>query len=205
MADPHVELVRRALRGQESAVREVIDLIGPQIQVSVARTLQRRIAASARSRAQHEVEDLTQEVLLALFARDGKRLRAWDPEKGLALPAYVKLVARHLVLSFLRKRERRVWEDEPVDETAPPEAGEEPESLVARRELYQAVLAAVEADLTPQGRDLLRLLVVEGRAVPEVCAATGLTPNAVHIWRSRLAKAAGEAARRISRGEPADE
>jgi len=201
MVDP--QLVHKALQGHPIALRAILEAIGPAVQVSVADTLRRRIPAAAYSRARHEVEDLTQEVLLALFANDGKRLRTWDPERGLSLPGYVKLVARHLVLSFLRKRERRVWEDEPVNDVEPDaqHPGASPERIAEQKELSGAVLAAVEAELTLEGRKMFQLLIVEGRSVDEVCQATKMTSNAVHIWRSRLAQRADEATRRILQGD----
>lgn len=207
MSDPHRELIQRALRGNPLAERQLYDLITPPIHVSVADTLRHRVAASQRSRARHEVEDLTQEVLCALLANGGKRLRAWDPERGLSLPGYVKLTARHLVLSFLRKRERRIWEDE-ADEDAAASAedhGAGPEHLVERKELWEAIVAAVEVDLTQQGRTMLELLIKEGREAAEVCAATGVTPTAVHVWRSRLLARVAKVSHRIRHGEPADD
>jgi RNA polymerase sigma factor (sigma-70 family) len=207
MVDPQVALVERALASHPIALRALLEVIEPAIQISAAETLRHRMPAASYGRARHEIEDLAQEVLLALFANDGKRLRAWDPAKGLGLPGYVKLVARHLVLSFLRKRERRVWEDEEVDEAVPgsEQSSDSPEGLTAQKELQLAVLAAVEADLTVGGREIFRRLVVEGQTVSEICEATGMTPNAVHVWRSRLSQRAADARRLLLRGEHADD
>jgi RNA polymerase sigma-70 factor (ECF subfamily) len=207
MPDPHLELIQRALQGDLAAERELYDLLIPPIQASVANTLRRRVAEANRSRARHEVEDLVQDVLFALFRDGGKRLRAWDPERGLALPGYVKLMARHLVLSFLRKRERRVWEDASDEEAGalPEDPQAFPERLVARKELWEAVLAAVEVELTAQGRRMLQLLVKEGLPVAAVCEATGTTPTAVHIWRSRLLARVAKVSHLIRHGETADD
>ncbi len=206
MPDPQIQLVRTALGGDPVALRDLVDALLPAIHVGIGRVLRRRVRASGQSRARHEIEDLSQEVLLALFANDGRRLRAWDREKGLSLAGYVQLVAEHLALSFLRKRARRVWEDEPVDdeERGLKHPGENPEWLVEHKDFQSAVLAAVAAALTQQGRDVFQLLVIDGLPVAEVCAATGLSPNAVYVWRSRILQRAGEAARKLRGGEPAD-
>ncbi|MFT3773439.1 MAG: sigma-70 family RNA polymerase sigma factor [Minicystis sp.] len=183
-------------------------MITPSIRYSVADTLRRRLSTTARSRARHEVEDLTQEVLFALVANDGKRLRAWDPERGLSFKRFVELVSRHLVESFLRRRERRIWEGEPLDGgdfDHLEDVADGPERLVARKELLLAVIALVESELTRQGREIFRLLVMDGLSVPEVCSRTGMTQNAVHIWRSRLLQRTDAATRKIRRGDPADD
>jgi RNA polymerase sigma-70 factor (ECF subfamily) len=205
MSDPMIDIIRAALGGDQGAVRALFAAISPAIQVSVANTLRRHIPASAHSRARHEVEDLTQEVFYALLANGGKRLRAWDPEKGLSIERYVRLVARHLVVSFLRKRERRVWEDDPEPDDGEADSAVSPERLTAHKELYAAVLAAVEAELSEQGRRVLHLLLIEGRSVAEVADALGISHNAVHVWQSRLKQAIEKALRRIVRGTPADE
>ena len=199
MDDDETELIRLAVRGGSAAQRKLIELVTPAIQMSVGATLRRHTATMAQSRVRHEVQDLTQEVLCALFANDGRRLLAWDPEKGLSLPRYVGLLSRHLVVSFLRKRERRVWEDERVeDPDRAADTGESPEGLVGHRELCAAVLAAVEADLTRQGREIFHLLLTERLSVAEVCERTGLAPSTVHGWRSRIAHRAALGWSRLS-------
>lgn len=209
MSDRMIELIRRAVDEEESAaLRELYEIITPSIRLSIADTLRRRVKTVARSRARHEIEDLTQDVLLALLDKRGRRLRLWDPERGLPLNRYVELVSRHLVESFLRKRERRVWENDQIDGegfSQLADKGESPEHIVERKELLGAVLALVEAELTRQGREIFRLLVLDGLSVHDVCAQTGLTQNAVHVWRSRLTDRIDEATRRILRGALADE
>jgi RNA polymerase sigma-70 factor (ECF subfamily) len=203
-----VDFVRRALAGDPAALNELLAVITPSIRYSVADTLRRRVRSVVRSRVRHEVADLTQDVLVALLANDGRRLRQWDPERGLSLRRYVEMVARHLVESFLRKRERRFWENEPIDAGGFEEledGAESPEHAVAHKELFEAVYALVQSELTRQGRELFELLVVDGQSVPDVCARTGMTQNAVHVWRSRLTARVTEAARRIQRGAVADD
>jgi RNA polymerase sigma factor (sigma-70 family) len=207
MFDPETELIRLALQGDTNAVRDLVRMITPAIHQGVSSTLLRRTSSSHRSRVRHEVEDVTQEVLFALFANRGKRLLAWNQEKGLSFTHYVRLVARHLAESFLRRRARRVWEDEPIDDASPGVVDEHksPERLVGERELYQAVLAAVRAELSPKGLQLFQWLVLEERSVADICQLSGLTQNAVHLWRSRLLQRIDEARLRILHGAVADE
>ena len=78
-------------------------LLTPVIQARVARTLLAHRSRLAGGRdVRQEVEDLSQDVFLALFDRDGHVLRSWEPERGLSLENFVGLVAERQVLSFLR-------------------------------------------------------------------------------------------------------
>lgn len=208
MSDPLVELIKRAVEDDPFAQRELQKILAPAIRLSVADTLRRRVRSVARSRARHEIEDLCQDVLAALYERGGRRLLTWDPERGLSLKRYVELCTRHLVESFLRKKARRVWENDSLDAEGVvdlADAGESPEHIVGHKQLLEAVLALVEADLTRQGRDIFRLLVMDGLSVHDVCERTGLTQNAVHVWRCRLTDRINQAVRRIQRGAFADE
>jgi RNA polymerase sigma factor (sigma-70 family) len=203
-----VQRIKRAAADDPAALREVLEEITPAIRFSVGDTLRRRVRSAARSRARHEIEDLTQEVLYALLTRKCRRLQLWDPEKGLSLKRYVELVSRHLVEAFLRKRERRVWDNDPLEAGGfehLADTAESPEYLVARKETFRAIFALVDAELTRQGREIFRLLVLDGQSVNEVCARMGITQNAVHVWRSRLTERVREAKRRLQRGAFADD
>ena len=96
-------LVRRALTGDQTALTRLIAVLTPVIQVRVARTLlARRHRLASGCDVRQEVEDLSQEVILALFSRDAHVLRDWQAERGLSLESFVGLVAERQVLSFLR-------------------------------------------------------------------------------------------------------
>src|SRR5262245_1194983 len=104
--------IEAALAGDEGAVRQLVDELGPVIQARVARALLRR--ASGRS-VRQEVEDLTQEVFASLFEDDGRILRAWDETRGLSLKNFVGLVAGRQATSILRSGRTTPWRDDPAD------------------------------------------------------------------------------------------
>jgi len=187
-------LLRRALDGDQTALTELVALLTPVIQARVARTLLARQALLAGRRdVRQEVEDLSQEVFLALFERDGHDLRSWQPERGLSLPNFVGLVAKRTVLSILRSGRRNPWkeelslEDHEVDAEAP-ERG--PEEVAASREHLALLLDRLRESLSPLGWQLFDLLFVQELSQAEVQAATGLSADAVYAWRSRLRRVA---------------
>ena len=187
-------LMRRALDGDQTALASLVAVLTPVIQARVARTLlaRRSFLAGGRS-VRQEVEDLTQEVWVALFTRDARVLRSWDSERGLSLPNFVGLVAERQVLSFLRSGRRNPWKEEAsfTDEeleTEAPDSG--PEEIVAGREHLAHLLDRLREELSPLGWQLFDLLFVQELSQSEVEAASGLSADAVYAWRSRLRRLA---------------
>jgi RNA polymerase sigma-70 factor (ECF subfamily) len=183
----HGELVRRAIAREPEAVRTLVSLLRPTIQIRVARALMRRMRKS-RNAAQ-EVEDMVQEVFLALFDDDAKALRAWDPARP--LEPFVAVIADHEVASIARSGRRRPWRDEhdgTIDVDTFVGSGGGPESIVGTTELYAGILERLRAELTPKGLQLFQALIVEEQSVEDVCAHTGMKRDAVYAWKSRLLK-----------------
>jgi RNA polymerase sigma-70 factor (ECF subfamily) len=187
--DPDQERVRCALEGDTAAVHWLIALLSPVIQARVARALLRR-AFGGRSTRQ-EVEDMTQEVFVALFVDGGKVLRSWEPGRGMSLTSFVGLVAERQVAAILRSGRRSPWTEDPT-------LGEElecrsddavgPEARMASQQLVDAVLDRLRTTLSPKALDLWERLYVREESVETVCAATGMSHDALYAWRSRLGK-----------------
>lgn len=195
-------LVKRALSGDQAALTRLVAVLTPVIQARVARTLLCRPAGGSRNIRQ-EVEDLTQDVFLALFSRDSHVLRAWDSKRGLSVENFVGLVAERQVVSFLRSGKRNPWKEEPtpveeLDATAP-DSG--PEEAAASREQLGLLLGRLREKLTPLGYQIFVLLFVRELSIPEIMAATGLSADAVYAWRSRLRRLAQQLLAEVS-GKP---
>ncbi|APR79140.1 Hypothetical protein A7982_04487 [Minicystis rosea] len=201
MSDPTCNVLEKALSGDSAALRELLRALSPAVHLAVADALRRHISASVWSRARHDVEDLSQEVLCALFAENGKRLLTWDPDHGLSLSGYVKVIARNLVISFLRKRgntapmQHDSWDEGSFEDTLLLDDG--PASQVEKKELVGAVLAEMDRTMTTHARPMFRMLFLEALDVKEVCARSALSQNAVHVRQSRLIQQATEVARRL--------
>lgn len=181
--------VSQALAGDAAALTRLIRVSTPVVQARVARGLLLwRQGGNAGRDVRQEVEDLTQEVFLVLFADDGRVLRSWQPERGLTLEGFVGLVAERQVASILRSGKRSPWRDDPtlparLDEIAD---GQGPEALVASREQLRLLLDRLTEELSPLGRRLFQLLFLDELPVDEAARQTGLSPEALYAWRSRL-------------------
>ncbi|MFT3765384.1 MAG: hypothetical protein QM820_07710 [Minicystis sp.] len=192
MPDLTAATVAEALSGDARAVRLLIDALTPVIQARVARGLLRSRAARGRD-VHQEVQDIAQQVMLALFAEGGRVLRAWDPARGLSLLNFAGLVAEREVASILRRRRRSPWTEEPVEESVldvAPDSGKGLERLVASRDLLAALYARMRSQLTDRGLEMFHLIVVDERPTAEIEAITGLSGDAIYAWRGRLLRLA---------------
>lgn len=182
----------RALDGEAGALGTLIAAFTPVVQARAARALARR----ARSRdVRQELEDMTQEVLCALFRNDGKILRAWDAARGLSLLNYVGLVAEREVGHVLASGRRTPWALDPTEDgalEATASGAPSVEDRVASQELFDRIHARLVAELGPKGLEVFRLLVVEETSFEDAAAITGLSTGALYTWRSRLLKRARE-------------
>lgn len=189
--DPNAELVQRAIERDPEAVRELVKFLAPVVHGRIAKALMRRRGPPGQRRdVAQEVEDLAQEVFLALFDHGGRALRAWDPARA-PLGAFVALIADHQVFSIFRSGRRRPWTDDIDILTAPDAAASEahnPETRAASKQVLDNVLDRLRADLSVRGFELFTRLFVEEQSVEKVSQELGMSADAIYAWRSRLAK-----------------
>lgn len=193
VADADLELVRAAVAREPESVRELVRRLTPEVQSAVAGVLLRGRGSSVR----REVEDLTQEVFLALFDKQGAALVRWDPEAGMSLNGFVRLAARRLTISIVRSRVRNPFQHrlhDPADfeRAAAPDAAVEA-TLTSRQALLR-LLDGMRSRLSPQGLEMFCRLFAWEQSVELVCQETGLGVEAVYQWRSRLKKLVRELA-----------
>ncbi|MFP5285083.1 MAG: hypothetical protein ACLGI9_05030, partial [Thermoanaerobaculia bacterium] len=156
-------LVHRALAGDQTALTRLVAGLTPVVQARVARTLQARRRLGSGRDVRQEVEDLSQEVFLSLFARDAHILRSWQAERGLSLENFVGLVAQRQVVSFLRSGKRNPWKEDPteMEELDVPAPALGPEEITASREQLSLLLERLREKLTPLGYQIFVLLFLQ--------------------------------------------
>lgn len=185
--------IRRALGGDDAALTRLVDLLTPVVQARVARgLLRRRVGLAAGRDVRQEVEDISQEIFLALFEDDAKVLRSWEPRRGLSLENFVGLVAERQTASILRSGKRSPWKEDPtlVDELDRRAQGADPEDVAASREELRMLVERLREKLSPLGRHLFELLYLRELSVAEVAEVTDMSADAVYQWRSRLRRQA---------------
>lgn len=176
----------------------------PVVQARVARTLVRRRGGTGRD-ARQEVEDLAQDVFIALFADDGRVLRAWDASRGLSLASFCGLIAEREAASILRSGRRSPWTEAATElDDLEKSLAEVPdaEMRISSREQLARVVDRLREALSPRGLELFHRLVVDEESVETVCASTGMSPDAVYAWKSRIGKVLRKLAVDMAASEP---
>jgi RNA polymerase sigma-70 factor, ECF subfamily len=189
-------LIAAALRGESKAVRELVRRLTPVIQARVAQLLL-RTGAGRTGRIRQEVADLTQEVFIGLFAAQGRVLRAWSPDGGAPLEAFISLIAYRKAVSLLRSRRRSPLGTQSEDPTAL-EAAQAPSSsadvtLVAKADV-ERIADTLRARLSAKGWEMFYGLYVLEETVPELAERTGESVSNIYQWRSRIKKLIAAAA-----------
>lgn len=192
--------VARALAGEPRLHRLLVD----EVRRVVGRRVRRLLFVRRGTAGLAMVDDLTQEVLVELFDRDARRLRAWDPARGANLCTFVDRVTTHLVLSWLRSPRRSAGPESacaPEDFGALACASPGPERDVGARELVDRVLGAVNRSLDARDADLFQALVVDEDDIEALSGTHGLSAGALYVRRCRMRKLAREIAVGACRAE----
>lgn len=184
------EVLPGAIAGDPGAVRDLIHALGPVIRARVRRGLVRSPAAVTC--LSQDVEEVVQQTMLELFARDAQLLRRYDAERGMSLVNYVGQVAnreagRHVRARSARKRrgEELVGEDDRTFETAAAPGSSAEDELLAQ-ERHAAILDRVREALSAESYLVFEMLYVHLLSAPEVAELLGCEVGAVYTRRSRI-------------------
>ena len=190
--------IRAALAGDASALRALVDFLMPVVQSRAARALSRYRPRGRDSR--QDVEDLVQEIYLALFEQEGRVLKTWDPEKGLSLRNFVGLVSQRTAHGILLSGRRTPWPDDPTDPRdmeSLDEASRDPLPAIQSRAELQRLMDRLTEELSPRGLSLFYRLCVNQEDVRAVAQSTGMTEQAVYAFRKRLERTAQDIAQEL--------
>ncbi|MDH0290270.1 sigma-70 family RNA polymerase sigma factor [Pseudomonas sp. GD04087] len=155
-------LLLRGMDGDNAAYRDFLSALGTHLRAFLRRRLSQRPG---------EVEDLLQEVLLAVHnARH--TYRADQP-----LTAWVQAIARYKLADHFRAFARREALHDPLqDDAAELLIGEDDEPAQARRDLGKLLLQLPDKQRLP-----IVHVKLEGLSVEETASLTGLSSSAVKV------------------------
>ncbi len=197
-------LFTQALTHDDVAMRRLVAYVLPVVQARVARVLVRQGSRSTRD-VRQDVEDIVQDVLMALFDEDARILRMWEPTRGMSLKSFCGLIAERETASILRSGRRSPWKESAtqleslereLDHVRPIDLA------VVTKQLLDLVYQRVQASLSVRGFELFQRLIVDEEAIESICQSTGMTPDAVYAWKSRLAKVVRKIATEVAQSAP---
>ena len=159
------DLVRRCLRGQADAMRELVERFQPEVYGLCARLLGHR----------HDAEDVAQEVFLRVFRSLGR----WDATRPLR--PWVLGITVNRCRTWIGKRGRAPETVAYLNDVS----GKPPDPPPS--ELAAAIRAAVDR-LRPEYREVFVLFHEHGRSYEEIAEAVGRPVGTVKTWlhRTRL-------------------
>jgi RNA polymerase sigma-70 factor (ECF subfamily) len=158
-------LVRRCLRGDAGAVRELVDRFQAEVYGLCVRLLHHH----------HDAEDVTQEVFLRVF----RSLRRWDAARP--LKPWVMGITVNRCRTWLAQRARRPESVDYLQDVAPGPPGDDAAELL--HEIQRAL-----AGLRPEYRSVFVLFHDQGRPYEEIAAVLRRPVGTVKTWlhRARL-------------------
>ena len=156
--------MQRLQEGDPNACQELLDDIGP----SLTQFLRTRVADP------HELEDVYQEVFMAIF----EARHTYQP--GRPFGPWLFAIARNIAVDYSRRRWARSHWEELVGE--PPERPAEVSNAAAPE------LGAVLAGLPPDQREAFSMLKLDGLSVEEAAARAGVSAGALKVRAHRAYK-----------------
>lgn len=174
------ELMTRLLRGEDGGWREF------QVRFDrlVRRQVERVCRGFARTLGSDEMEEIRADFYLSLVDREMRKLRLFDPSRGLKLSSWVALLAGNAARDFLRAHRRR-----PATLTSTGEVDRVDERDLfedtSNRERCGRTLDALHT-FSPQDQRLLLMLHVEEASVSEIARACGGSEKTVYTRAHRI-------------------
>lgn len=174
------ELITRLLRGDGGSWRE----FQARYDRLVRRQVERVCRGFSRALGSDELEEIRAEFYLSLVDREMRKLRLFDPARGLKLSSWVALLAGNAARDFLRAHRRR-----PATLSATGEV-----DRVDERDLFEDAATrercgrALDALRTFPSHDqrLLLMLHVEESSVSEIAGACGGSEKTVYTRAHRI-------------------
>ena len=174
------ELITRLLRGDAAGWREF------QVRFDrlVRRQVERVCRGFARALGSDEMEEIRAEFYLSLVDREMRKLRLFDPTRGLKLSSWVALLAGNAARDFLRAHRRRPATLSPTGEVDRVDERDLFEDT-AQRERCGRALDALRS-FPSQDQRLLLMLHVEEASVDEIASACGGSEKTVYTRAHRI-------------------
>ena len=174
------ELITRLLRGDGGGWRE----FQGRFDRLVRRQVERVCRGFARALGSDEMEEIRAEFYLSLVDREMRKLRLFDPARGLKLSSWIALLASNAARDFLRAHRRRpatLSHTGEVDRADDRDLFED----AASRERCGRTLDALRS-FPAQDQRLLLMLHVEESSVAEIARACGGSEKTVYTRAHRI-------------------
>ena len=132
-----------------------------------------------------DIEDIYGQFLLNITARDMKRLRAFQPERGNKLGTWIGLLATNTAWDHLRRVSRRPYMDDIADARDLACDTESPVDTLTRQQRWGLVEEALR-EFSDKDRAFVQLYYVEGLAAERVAEAMNISVKTVYSKKHKI-------------------
>ena len=162
--------MRAAMTGDAGAYRQLLVSLAPHVR-AVARSRCRSVGAP-----EGEVEDIMQEVLLAIHLKRG----TWDQSRPIG--PWVAAITRNKLIDILRQRGRHITV--PIEDFMDSLQAEDPTPELSTRDIDTLL-----GHLKPQQKEVVRSISLNGSSIRETAERLQMTEVAVRVTLHRALKA----------------
>jgi DNA-directed RNA polymerase specialized sigma24 family protein len=146
-------------------------------------------AARARARGalrEQTVDDLVQEIWLALLANDSRRLRAWDESRGVPRERFVAVLADRALAALIARTRARRRASTLVTLDSCPESALARNDTPERELIVRETLRLVARQLPLRGQAVLLEFWGGQRDAQAIASALGVARQVVYNWQHRI-------------------
>ncbi len=186
----HLDLLQRCIDGDRRAWSALVDEFTRYVYYLIRLTA-RRHAAEVDD---EEMADLHNDLFVALFEDDCRRLRAFRGDNGCSVRSWVRLITIRRTIDALRRRRRHVSLDATRDDDgAPrelPDDGPDPlAALLARMAAEKRErLDELTEELSSTDRLLLEMIYVHKMSADAIAGTLRIKKGALYTRKTRLIK-----------------
>lgn len=180
---PLLATFRRIVAGDLRDLDELPRLLIPVLQPIIGHYLYRYRAGLAGRDPRSEVEDVVQDVLVALFKDNGAKLATWDESRG-SPETFLRKVASSMTITHVRRRR----EELSPTSSAPDPGEDDGEHRMLSVDELNYLLGHLREVLTDMEQMAFDLWYVEELSAKEVATALGTSAEAVNSMRYRIGK-----------------
>ena len=166
----------------------MVRALTPIVHERVARLLLKNWSSKQGFDLRQEIEDRVQDVFVFLLSEGGKRLLAWDPNRGSARTFFGLLVHRH-VLNILQSPKKNPTREQPTELSTFDQITSSEANLhnqTEQRELIEQLGQKVYGELNQRDKKLFMMLFIEKRDDDTVRQALNMKRDALYQARRRL-------------------
>lgn len=180
VALPDPQLLALTLRRDERAFAELVR----RHRGLLFRCITRVTSRYERVLSSECADDVFAEVCVLLWSDDRKRLRAYDPSRGMKLASWLGLIAGHAAYDHLRRMRRRPAHEALDDLDVPSSTPDALDALLGEERRRQ--LGSLTTDLSARDRDFVQRYFGGDEEPEEVARALGISVKTVYSKKHKI-------------------